>query len=100
MRKALFAIFGVAMLVLAGAATAGNLPSNDMLKVFTGGAGTIAWTAEGGSSTTGDNQALKLSGTTQGADWSGAYAINATSPGVLLSVGGCPARRGISAAVR
>jgi hypothetical protein len=55
-----------------------------MLKFFTGGAGTIAWTSAGGSSTA-DNQALMLSGTSQGSDWSGAYAVNATSAGDLLS---------------
>ena len=66
------------------AATATANPSTDMLKFFAGGAGTIAWTSVGGSSTA-DNQALQLSGATQGIDYSGAYAINATSPGVLLS---------------
>lgn len=56
-----------------------------MLTFFTGGVGTIAWTSAGGSSSADDNQALELSGTTQGTDYSGAYAIGATSSGVLLS---------------
>lgn len=70
---------------IAATATAGKPPtSTQMLKFFHGGAGTIAWTSVGGSSTA-DNQALELSGTTQGTDYSGAYAVGATSSGVLLS---------------
>ena len=79
-----------ALLILAVAAvataTAANPPtSTQMLKFFTGGAGTIVWTSAGGSSSADDNQALELRGTTQGTDYSGAYAIDATSSGVLLS---------------
>jgi hypothetical protein len=76
----------ISAFAVAATATAGNPPtSTEMLKFFNGGAGSIAWTSAGGSSTASDNQALRLSGTTQGTDYSGAYAIGATSAGVLLS---------------
>ena len=74
----------VLMAATASAAPPTAPPSGDMLKFFGGGAGTIVWTSAGGSSTE-DNQALQLSGTTAGADYAGAYAINATSKGVPLS---------------
>jgi hypothetical protein len=74
----------VVMAAAASAAPPATPPSGDMLKFFGGGAGTIVWTSAGGSSTE-DNQALQLSGTTAGADYAGAYAINATSGGTLLS---------------
>jgi hypothetical protein len=87
MRKLAFVVAAlmISAVAITATATAGNAPSQDMLKFFNGGAGSISWTSTGGTSTAGDNQALKLTGTTQGADWSGAYAINATSPGALLS---------------
>ena len=87
MRKlpALLAALVISAVAVATAATAGSPPvSSDMLKFFSGGAGTIAWSSEGGSSTA-DNQALRMSGTTQGTDYAGATAIDATSAGVLLS---------------
>jgi hypothetical protein len=77
----------VGVVVMAAAASAApptGPPSGDMLKFFGGGAGTIVWTSSGGSSTE-DNQALQLSGGTSGTDYEGAYAINATSGGTLLS---------------
>jgi hypothetical protein len=71
--------------ILAGPAGAGTATSNTMLKFFTGGAGTIAWTSDGGSSTGTDNQSLELAGTTQGTDYSGAYAVDATAAGTPLA---------------
>jgi len=85
MKRLIYLLVAAAAAVLAGAAVAGSPPtSTDMLKFFHGGNGVVSWTSEGGSSTA-DNQALKLSGTTQGTDYSGAYAVNATSAGTLLS---------------
>jgi hypothetical protein len=75
------AAFFVVGVVAAGAATP---TSTDQLKFFTGGVGTISWTSEAGSSTD-DNQSLRLAGTTQGVDYSGAYAVGATSVGVPLA---------------
>ena len=88
MRKlpVLLAALVISAVALATAATAGGPPvSSEMLKFFSGGAGTIAWSSDGGSSTAGDNQALRISGTTQGTDYAGAYATAATSKDVLLS---------------
>ena len=48
-----------AMVLTATAAAADPPTSTQMLKFFTGGSGTIAWTSAGGSSTA-DNQALML----------------------------------------
>jgi hypothetical protein len=82
----LAALVSAAVALATAAATAGGPPvSSEMLKFFSGGDGTIAWSSEGGSSTAGDHQALRMSGTTQGIDYAGAYAIAATSEDVPLS---------------
>lgn len=61
-------------LALAVTSTAGAV-NEQKLSFFKGGAGSVNWTTEAGSSTSGDNHALRLSVTTLGTDYAGAYAL-------------------------